>query len=111
MTTTQPTPNLCWNPDNLPKAISLQAKVDRKQSHYFLACHSPVERIRDERLKQELSEEGLYQRIMNRRTQRDFLGLVHGDSTVKRSLARLAGRKLLRSSRCRPAGYTRPDAG
>src|SRR5437763_8764068 len=82
---TQPNPGLCWNPDHLPKAISLQAKVDRKQSHYFLACHSPVERIRDERLKQELSEEDLYQRIMGRRTQRDLLGLVHGEAGTGKS--------------------------
>lgn len=82
---TQPNPALCWNPDNLPKAISLQAKVDKKQAHYFLACHSPVERIRDERLKQELREEDLYQRIMGRRAQRDFLGLVHGEAGTGKS--------------------------
>jgi hypothetical protein len=82
---TQPNPAICWNPDNLPKAISLQAKVDKKQAHYFLACHSPVERIRDERLRQELSEEDLYQRIMGRRTQRDFLGLVHGEAGTGKS--------------------------
>src|SRR4051812_40802731 len=85
MTIIQPNPGLCWNPDNLPKAISLQAKVDKKQSHYFLACHSPVERIHDERLKQELSEENLYLRIMDRRAQRDFLGLVHGEAGTGKS--------------------------
>src|SRR5262249_27437667 len=82
---TQPNPGLCWNTDNLRKAISLQAKVDRKQSHYFLACHSPVSRIRDDRLKQELSEEELYQRIMRRRTHRDFLGLIHGEAGTGKS--------------------------
>ena len=65
---TPPTPASAWNPDHLEKAIGYSAKVDKKQSHYFLACHSPVERIRDERLKRELSEEELYQRIMGRRT-------------------------------------------
>ncbi len=63
---TLPTPGLCWSPDNLEKAIGFSAKVDKKQSHYFLACHSPVERIHDDRLKKELSEEELYERIMGR---------------------------------------------
>lgn len=81
----QPTPELCWNVEHLPKAISLQAKVDSKQSHYFLACHSPVERTQDERLKKELAEEQLYDRIMTRRTQRDFLGLIHGEAGTGKS--------------------------
>ncbi|HKI38230.1 MAG TPA: hypothetical protein VKA46_40625 [Gemmataceae bacterium] len=82
---TQPTPTLCWKPEHLEKAIGYSAKVDKEQSHYFLACHSPIERIRDERLKKELREEELYQRIMGRRTQRDFLGLVHGEPGTGKS--------------------------
>lgn len=82
---TQPTPGLCWDPDNLEKAIGVSAKMDKKQSHYFLACHSPIERIHDDRLKKELSEEELYERIMGRRAQRDFLGLVHGEAGTGKS--------------------------
>lgn len=75
---------ICWDKSNVGKAISLKAKLDEKQTHYFLACHSPMEHIQDVRAKRVLSEEDLYQKIMGS-GQRDLQAVVYGDPGTGKS--------------------------
>lgn len=75
---------VCWDRTNVGKAISLKAKLDEKQTHYFLACHSPMEHIQDVRAKRVLSEEELYQKIMGS-AQRDLQAVVYGNPGTGKS--------------------------
>ena len=59
---------ICWEPSRIEKAISIKAKLDEKQTDYFLACHSPIRQLRDVRAKQDkqvLDEEQLYKRMIS----------------------------------------------
>jgi hypothetical protein len=75
---------ICWNKSNIGKAISLKAKLDEKQTHYFLACHSPMEHIQDVRAKRVLTEEQLYKKIMGS-GQRDIQAVIYGDPGTGKS--------------------------
>jgi hypothetical protein len=75
---------ICWDKTNVGKAISLKAKLDEKQTHYFLACHSPMDHIQDVRAKRALTEEQLYQKIMGS-GQRDLQAVIYGDPGTGKS--------------------------
>jgi hypothetical protein len=75
---------ICWEKANVAKAISLKAKVDEKQTHYFLSCHSPMKHIQDVRAKRLITEEDLYQKIVGS-GQRDLQAVVYGDPGTGKS--------------------------
>ena len=78
---------ICWDPNRIEKAISIKAKLDEKQTDYFLACHSPIRQLRDVRAKQDkqvLDEEQLYKRMLNSK-QRDVQGVIFGDAGTGKS--------------------------
>ena len=75
---------ICWEPSRIEKAISIKAKLDEKQTDYFLACHSPIRQLRDVRDKQILDEEQLYKRMI-KSNQRDVQGVVFGDAGTGKS--------------------------
>ena len=67
---------ICWEPSRIERAISIKAKLDEKQTDYFLACHSPIRQLLDVRAKQDgqvLDEEQLYKRMI-KSNQRDVQG-------------------------------------
>jgi hypothetical protein len=78
---------ICWEPSRIEKAISIKAKLDEKQTDYFLACHSPIRQLRDVRAKQDkqvLDEEQLYKRMI-KSNQRDVQGVIFGDAGTGKS--------------------------
>ena len=75
---------ICWEPSRIEKAISIKAKLDEKQTDYFLACHSPIANLQDNKTGEPLNEEEFYQRLINPR-QRDVQGVVFGDAGTGKS--------------------------
>jgi hypothetical protein len=74
----------CWDKTNVGKAISRTAKLDEKQTHYFLTCHSPMDHIQDVHSNRAITEELLYQKIMGSE-QRDLQAVVYGDPGTGKS--------------------------
>lgn len=75
---------ICWNRENVSKAISIKAKTDDKQTHYFLACHSPMSEIQDTKSKRKISEEELYKSVTASR-QRDKQIVIYGEPGTGKS--------------------------
>jgi len=75
---------ICWDRANVAKAISLKAKLDEKQTHYFLSCHSPMKHIQDVRAKRLITEEDLYKKIVGS-AQRDLQAVIYGDPGTGKS--------------------------
>lgn len=82
--TTHATLPICWKASRIEKAISIKAKLDEKQTDYFMACHSPIRQLLDSKTKQTLDEEQLYQRLLTTR-QRDVQAVVYGDAGTGKS--------------------------
>jgi hypothetical protein len=75
----------CWTPEQANRAITSLAKVDAARSHYVLACHAPIRRIRDDRNPEdELTEDELYRRLRDRRDE-DILAFIHGQAGTGKS--------------------------
>jgi len=75
---------ICWSRDNVGKAISITAKTDENQTHYFLACHSPMSYIQEEGGREKISEEEMYEAIVSS-NQRDKLIVVYGEPGAGKS--------------------------
>ena len=75
---------ICWERENVGKAISIKAKIDDKQTHYFLACHSPMTHIQDEKSKRKIAEEELYKNLTTS-SQRDKQVVIYGDPGTGKS--------------------------
>ncbi len=75
---------ICWSRENVGKAISITAKTDEKQTHYFLACHSPMSYIQEEGGGRKISEEEMYKTIVSSK-QRDKLIVVYGEPGAGKS--------------------------
>ena len=75
---------ICWERGNVGKAISIKAKIDEKQTHYFLACHSPMTHIQDEKSKRKITEEELY-RNLTTSSQRDKQIVIYGEPGTGKS--------------------------
>ena len=62
---------VCWEPERIPQAVWLAARLGEESAHYFLATHSPVENIIPEKgfldLPQDRqpNEEDLYASLMS----------------------------------------------
>lgn len=81
---TSPMIPICWNRENVGKAISFTAKVDEQQTHYFLACHSPMTRIQDAKSKRNVTEEELYKKLI-KSGQRDKQVVIYGEPGTGKS--------------------------
>ncbi len=68
----------CWKNENVEKSISHIAQLDATRSHYFLASHSPIQFIRNERLGKELSDEQLFQALFETGAHEQLI-LVQGE--------------------------------
>lgn len=75
---------ICWLHENVRKAISIKAKTDDKQTHYFLACHSPMSFIQDVKSKRQMSEEDLFRNISTS-SQRDKQVVIYGEPGTGKS--------------------------
>ena len=75
---------ICWDRENVGKAISIKAKIDDKQTHYFLSCHSPMTHIQDEKARRKISEEDLYKNLV-RSSQRDKQVVIYGEPGTGKS--------------------------
>jgi hypothetical protein len=56
----------CWTPERVATVVTTIAKMDASRSHYFLASHSPITGILDERLQRPLDEESLFKAVFDR---------------------------------------------
>lgn len=75
---------VCWERESVGKAISIKAKIDDKQTHYFLACHSPMTHIQDAKSKRKIAEEELYKNITTS-SQRDKQVVIYGEPGTGKS--------------------------
>ncbi|MDB4458729.1 hypothetical protein N9068_01600 [bacterium] len=75
---------VCWERESVGKAISIKAKIDDKQTHYFLACHSPMTHIQDEKSKRKIAEEELYKNLTTS-SQRDKQVVIYGEPGTGKS--------------------------
>ena len=75
---------ICWKQESVGKAISYTAKIDEKQTHYFLACHSPMSGIQDEKSKRKIAEEELYKNLVTS-SQRDKQVVIYGEPGAGKS--------------------------
>lgn len=75
---------ICWSKENVGKAISVKAKVDDKQAHYLLACHSPMAGIQEYQSEATLTEEDLFQRVTSS-SQRDKQVVIFGEPGTGKS--------------------------
>jgi hypothetical protein len=74
----------CWALDDVARAVPQIAQLDESRSHYFLASHTPIQGLLDERTRRVLGEEELYQSITDA-AYGDVLALVHGDPGTGKS--------------------------
>lgn len=74
----------CWRKESIPNAISVVARTDRRLSHYFLATHAPIERIRDDIREVVVSEEELFASLTDA-SRGDVLAIIHGEPGTGKS--------------------------
>src|ERR1041384_4154867 len=74
----------CWQVDRLATVVTTIAKMDLERSHYFLASHTPIRNIVDERSKASLNEEDLFRSVMDR-GRSETLAVVYGDPGTGKS--------------------------
>jgi hypothetical protein len=74
----------CWKRENIEKAISHIAQLDKSKAHYFLASHSPIRFVFNERLGRNLTEEEFFQMLFNN-PRREELALVKGEPGTGKS--------------------------
>jgi len=75
---------ICWTSENVGKTISNTAKLDDKKTHYFLACHSPMNGIQDGESKRKITEEELYKNL-TASSQRDKQVVIYGEPGTGKS--------------------------
>ena len=74
----------CWDVAQVAKVVTNIAKMDRERSHYFLASHSPITNIIDERRNVSLDEEGLYRAIYDP-SRAETLAVIWGEPGAGKS--------------------------
>ena len=74
----------CWSSDDVAVAVTRIAKVDRSQVDYFLATHSPIDELRDDKLNLELDEEALFSELA-KGSRAHTLAVVRGDPGTGKS--------------------------
>jgi hypothetical protein len=68
----------CWTPERVATVVTTIAKMDASRSHYFLASHSPITGILDERLQRPLDEESLFKAVFDR-SRAETLAVIWGE--------------------------------
>lgn len=74
----------CWDLENVEKAISHIAQLDKASAHYFLASHSPIRFIFNERLGRYLEEEDFFRTLFTNSSSEE-LALVKGEPGTGKS--------------------------
>ncbi|HEX7238718.1 MAG TPA: hypothetical protein VF263_00520, partial [Longimicrobiaceae bacterium] len=74
----------CWPREGVARAISRIAQLDAKRAHLFLASHTPIRNIGDDRTGGVLGEEDLFQSLLDP-AHGEVLALVHGDPGTGKS--------------------------
>lgn len=74
----------CWDLDAVARAVPRIAQLDESRAHYFLASHTPIRGLRDDRTGALLEEEDLF-RAVTSSAFGDVLALVHGDPGTGKS--------------------------
>ena len=75
----------CWKKENVSRAISSIARLDPAQVCYFLASHSPIQGLRDEKKPHAtIDEENLFKDIA-KTGQNDIFCLVYGEPGTGKS--------------------------
>lgn len=68
----------CWDSERLKDVVTGIAKMDAARSHFFLASHSPIAGIYDEKSKSYLDEAGLFQSLFDG-TRSESVAVVWGE--------------------------------
>jgi hypothetical protein len=74
----------CWDSASVPRAISRVAQLDASRAHYFLASHTPIRQIRDDRTNSILDEEALFNGLL-RSSYDEVLAVLHGEPGTGKS--------------------------
>lgn len=68
----------CWAPERIKDVVTGIAKMDAARSHYFLASHSPIAGIFDEKSKRQLDEASLFRSLFDG-TRSESVAVVWGE--------------------------------
>ena len=68
----------CWAPERIKDVVTGIAKMDTARSHYFIASHTPIAGIFDEKSKRQLDEAGLFQSLFDG-TRSESVAVVWGE--------------------------------
>lgn len=74
----------CWTADAVGRSITSVARLDKNLTHYFLATHAPVARIRDETRRVLVAEHDVFARLLDP-SRSDVLMIVHGEPGTGKS--------------------------
>jgi hypothetical protein len=74
----------CWASADVPKAISRVAQLDASRAHYFLASHTPIRQIRDDRTNWILDEGTLFEHLFHS-SHEEVLAVLHGEPGTGKS--------------------------
>lgn len=74
----------CWDVDRIADVITNIAKMDASRAHDFLASHSPIRGIRDERKGSELTEEDLFRQLSSDK-RHETLAVIYGEPGTGKS--------------------------
>jgi hypothetical protein len=69
---------ICWTPEAVSKSLFSAANVTRAQTDYFLASHTPIQSIRDDRTGFAYTEEALFKSLFDP-AQNEVMAIVHGE--------------------------------
>jgi Cdc6-like AAA superfamily ATPase len=74
----------CWTADHVGRAIQSTANLSDADNHYFLASHTPIRRIIDDRTKEEISD-ATYFDLIFRSAHRNLQAIVYGEPGTGKS--------------------------
>jgi hypothetical protein len=74
----------CWNLEDVPKAISRIAQMHAERAHYFLASHTPIRNIADDKTHALLNEEDLFGSLLLA-SHDEVLAVIHGEPGTGKS--------------------------
>ena len=74
----------CWQKENIANAISVVAQVDSSYVDYFLASHTPIEGIVNDKTKESYTEESLFNEL-SKNSHGQVLAVIHGDPGTGKS--------------------------
>jgi hypothetical protein len=74
----------CWTSEAIARSITSVARLDPKLTHYFLATHAPIDRIRDETRDEMVNEHSVFKRLFDP-SRNDVLMVVHGEPGTGKS--------------------------